>query len=129
MSNAKPSKKGGKADAPDPPALDASANAANPELARTFANAWTVDLSRASGETTMKRAQALGAVLKPENVGSVVDALVAYVPLLNEADAIMTRESKTPKERDQRKPWQSRLCGVGIVSNALRLASRTRASR
>ena len=120
MSNASTkSKKGGKAEAPDPPALDA---AASPELVRAFANAWTVDLSRASGETTMKRAQALGAALKPENVGAVLDAFVAYVRLLDEADAIMTRESKTPKERDQRKPWQSRLCGVGIVSNALRLA-------
>ena len=124
MSNAKPAtsgktKKGQKGEAPEPPALDASAA---PELARAFSNAWTVDLSRASGETTQKRAQALGATLKPDNVASVIDAFVAYLPLLNDADAVMTRDSKTPKERETRKPWQSRLCGVGIVSNALRLA-------
>jgi len=115
----KGSKKGGKGEAPEPPALDA---AASPELVRAFANAWTVDLSRASGETTHKRAQALGAALKPDNVESVIGAYVAYVPLLNEADAVMTRDSKTPKERETRKPWQSRLAGVGIVAHALRLA-------
>lgn len=124
MSNAKPAtsnklKKAGKADAPEPPVLE---SAASPELVRTFSNAWTVDLSRSSGETMLKRAQAIAAALKPDNVQPVLDALVAYVPLLDDADAIMTRDSRTPKERDQRKAWQSRLAGVGIVSNALRMA-------
>jgi hypothetical protein len=126
MSNAKPatSSKGskkGKGEAPDPPALDASAPA---ELARAFSNAWTVDLTRASSETTPKRAQAIGAALKlaPESMRLVLDALTKYVPLLGEVDAVMTRDSKTPKERETRKPWQSRLAGVGIVSHALRLA-------
>jgi hypothetical protein len=125
MSNAKPatsskgSKKGGKGEAPEPPALDASAS---PELARAFSNAWTVDISRASAETTPKRAQAIAAAVKPETVRAVLDALVAYVPLLDEVDAVMTRDSKTPRERETRKPWQSRLAGVGIVAHALRFA-------
>src|SRR3954471_10304527 len=117
MSNAKPAtsnkvKKGGKAEAPEPPVLESSSSPpASPELVRAFSNAWTVDLSRSSSETTLKRAQAVAGALKPENVQSVLDVLVAYVPLLDDADAIMTRDSKTPKERDQRKPWQSRLAG------------------
>jgi hypothetical protein len=125
MSNVKPavsskgSKKGGKGEAPEPPVLDASASA---ELARAFSNAWTVDLSRSSAETVPRRAQAIGLVLKPENVQLALDALVAYVPLLGEVDAVMNRDSKTPKEREQRKPWQSRVVGVGIVAHALRLA-------
>lgn len=124
MSNAKPaasskgSKKGAKGEAPEPPALDGSAS---PELARAFSNAWTVDISRASSETTPRRAQALGAALKPESLRSVLDALAAYVPRLDEVDGVMTRESKTPKERETRKPWQSRLAGVGIVAHGVRL--------
>lgn len=125
MSNAKQTtsskgKKGGKGEAPEPPALDA---AAPPELAHAFSNAWTVDLSRASSETTQKRAQALAGALKPDTLPLVLQSFVAYVPLLDDADAVMTRESKTPRERETRKPWQSRLCGVGIVSNAVRLAA------
>ena len=56
MSNAKPatsskgSKKGGKGEAPEPPALDAVR--VRPTLARAFSNAWTVDLTRASADTT-----------------------------------------------------------------------------
>lgn len=125
MSNAKPatsskgSKKGGKGEAPEPPVLDASAT---PELARAFSNAWTVDISRASAETTPKRAQAVAAAVKPESLRSVLDALVAYVPLLDEVDAVMTRDSKTPRERETRKPWQSRLAGVGIVAHGVRFA-------
>lgn len=125
MSNAKTatsskgSKKGAKGEAPEPPALDASAS---PELARAFSNAWTVDISRASSETTPRRAQAIGAALKPESLRSVLDALAAYLPLLNEVDGVMTRDSKTPKERETRKPWQSRLAGVGIVAHGVRLA-------
>ena len=125
MSNVKPatsskgSKKGGKGEAPEPPVLDASASA---DLARAFSNAWTVDLSRSSAETVPRRAQAIGLVLKPENVQLTLDALVAYVPLLGEVDTVMNRDSKTPKEREQRKPWQSRVVGVGIVAHALRLA-------
>jgi hypothetical protein len=125
MSNAKPatsskgSKKGGKGEAPEPPALDDSAT---PELARAFSNAWTVDISRASSETTPRRAQAIGAALKPESLLSVLDALAAYLPLLNDVDGVMTRDSKTPKERETRKPWQSRLAGVGIVAHGVRLA-------
>jgi hypothetical protein len=124
MSNAKPatsskgSKKGAKGEAPEPPALDGSAT---PELARAFSNAWTVDISRASSETTPRRAQAIGAALKPESLGSVLEALAAYVPLLNDVDGVMTRDSKTPKERETRKPWQSRLAGVGIVAHGVRL--------
>jgi hypothetical protein len=122
MSNAKPAtskgSKKGKGEAPDPPALDASAN---PELARTFSNAWTVDLTRSSADATQKRALALGAAMKPDGVSVVLQALVAYVPSLNDVDAVMTRDSKTPKERETRKPWQSRLAGVGIVAHALRL--------
>jgi hypothetical protein len=126
MSNAKPatSSKGskkGKGEAPDPPVLDASAPA---ELARAFSNAWTVDVTRASSETMPKRTQAIGAALKlaPESMRLVLDALVGYVPLLGEVDAVMTRDSKTPKERETRKPWQSRLAGVGVVAHALRFA-------
>jgi len=127
MSNAKQatsgkSKKGAKGEAPEPPVLDASAAAANPEVARAFTSAWTVDLTRASAETTQKRAQAIGAALKPDQLRSVLEALVAYVPTLDDVDTVMTRDSKTPKERETRKPWQSRLAGVGIVSNGLRLA-------
>jgi hypothetical protein len=124
MSNVKPatsskgSKKGGKGEAPEPPVLDASASA---DLARAFSNAWTVDLSRSSAETVPRRAQAIGLVLKPESVQAMLDALVSYVPLLGEVDAVMNRDSKTPKEREQRKPWQSRVVGVGIVAHALRL--------
>ncbi len=127
MLNAKPatsskgSKKGAKGEAPEPPALDADA-VQTPELARAFSNAWTVDISRASSETTPKRAQALGAALKPESLTSVLQALGAYLPLLNDVDAVMTRDSKTPKERETRKPWQSRLAGVGIVAHGVRLA-------
>jgi hypothetical protein len=123
MSNAKPamsgkgSKKGTKGEAPEPPVLDASAT---PELARAFSNAWTVDITRASPETMPKRAQAVGAALKPESVSSVLDALAAYVPVLDDVDAVMTRDSKTPRERDARKTWQSRLAGVGILSHAVR---------
>ena len=126
MSNAKQttskgSKKSGGTKAPEPPVLDPTADA---EVQRAFSNSWTVDLTRAGSETTMKRAQALAAsfALKPESAQVVLDALVAYVPDLDEGDAIMTRESKTPKEREVRKPWQSRIVGVGIVSNALRIA-------
>jgi hypothetical protein len=126
MSNVKPatsskgSKKGGKGEAPEPPVLDASAPA---ELVRAFSNAWTVDLSRSSSDTVPRRAQAIGAALKaaPASMRSVLDALVAYVPLLNEVDGFMTRDSKTPREREVRKPWQSRLAGVGIVAHAVRL--------
>lgn len=124
MSNAKPatsskgSKKGAKGGAPEPPTLDESAT---PELARAFSNAWTVDISRASSETTPRRAQAIGAALKPEMLSSVVEALAAYVPLLADVDGVMTRDSKTPKERETRKPWQSRLVGVGIVAHGVRL--------
>lgn len=126
MSNAKQatsgkSKKGAKGEAPEPPVLE-GAGAANPELARAFTNAWTVDLSRASGETTQKRAQAIGAALKPDTLRSVLDALAAYVPLLADVDSVMTRDSKTPRERETRKPWQSRVAGVGIVANGVRLA-------
>ncbi|GAC1522753.1 MAG: hypothetical protein NVS3B10_22940 [Polyangiales bacterium] len=127
MSNAKPatsskgSKKGGKGEAPEPPLLDASAPA---DVARAFSNAWTVDVTRSSPDTAPRRAQAIGAALKvaPESMRAVLDALVAYVPKLGEVDAVMTRDSKTPKERETRKPWQSRLAGVGIVAHALRLA-------
>jgi hypothetical protein len=124
MSNAKhamqsKSKKPGKGEAPDPPLLDASAS---PDLARAFSNAWTVDLSRSSSETTLKRAQQIAAALKPEGVANMLAVLVAYVPLLDDVDAVMTRESKTPREREIRKPWQSRLVGAGIVAHALRLA-------
>lgn len=128
MSNAKPAtstkgSKRGKGEAPEPPALDASTAAAAPDLARAFSNAWTVDLSRSSSETTSKRASAIGAALKlaPDGLRPVLDALIAYVPLLNEVDGVMTRDSKTPKERETRKPWQSRLVGVGIVAHAVRL--------
>jgi hypothetical protein len=69
-----------------------------------------------------KRASALAAALKPDSAQVVLDALAAYVPELDEADAIMTRESKTPKLREARKPWQSRIAGVGIVAGALRIA-------
>lgn len=115
------SKKGHKGEAPDPPELDASAP---PELARAFTSAWTVDISRASSETTPKRAQAIGAALKlaPESLRAVLDAFVAYVPRLNEVDGVMTRDSKTPKEREMRKPWQSRLAGVGIVAHGVRMS-------
>jgi hypothetical protein len=125
MSNAKQatskgSKKGGGTKAPEPPALDPTASA---EVQRSFSNSWTVDLTRAGSDTTLKRAQSLAAAIKatPESARTVLDALVAYVPDLDEADAIMTRESKTPKEREVRKPWQSRIVGVGIVANALRI--------
>ena len=125
MSNAKQatskgSKKGGGAKAPEPPTLDPTVEA---EVQRSFSNAWTVDLTRAGSETTQKRAQALAAALKVTPAGApvVLEALLAYVPDLDEADAIMTRESKTPKEREVRKPWQSRIVGVGIVANALRI--------
>jgi len=125
MSNAKQavskgSKKGGGAKAPEPPALDPSVPA---EVQRSFSNSWTVDLTRAGSETVQKRSQALAAALKaePASAQAVLDAFVAYVPDLDDADAIMTRESKTPKEREVRKPWQSRIVGVGIVANALRM--------
>ncbi len=127
MSNAKQatsgkSKKGTKGEAPEPPALDPSFLTSNPELARSFTNAWTVDLSRASAETTQKRAIAIGAAIKPDTLRAVLDAFVAYVPTLNDVDTVMTRDSKTPRERETRKPWQSRLAGVGIVAHAVRLA-------
>ncbi len=125
MSNAKQatskgSKKGGGAKAPEPPMLAPTVEA---EVQRSFSNAWTVDLTRAGAETTQKRAQALAAAMKlaPDSARLVLDALVAYVPDLDDADAIMTRESKTPKEREVRKPWQSRIVGAGIVTNALRM--------
>ncbi|CAN5914708.1 hypothetical protein BH11MYX4_BH11MYX4_68520 [soil metagenome] len=116
----KGSKKGGGAKAPEPPALDPSVPA---EVQRSFSNSWTVDLTRAGSETVQKRSQALAAALKaePASAKAVLDAFVAYVPDLDDADAIMTRESKTPKEREVRKPWQSRIVGVGIVANALRI--------
>lgn len=130
MSNAKPatSSKGskkGKGEAPDPPALEAFAPSAPPDVARAFGNAWTVDLSRSSSDTIPRRAQAIAAALKvaPESTRAVLDALVAYVPLLGEVDAVMNRDSKTPRERETRKPWQSRLAGVGVVAHALRLLS------
>ena len=146
MSNAKQatskgSKKGGGLKAPGPPVLDPAAAA---EVQRAWSNSWTVDLTRAGSDTTQKRAQSLAAALKPAPAPApeaapeaadgvspeasanaarlVLDALVAYVPDLDEGDAIMTRESKTPKEREVRKPWQSRIVGVGIVANALRIA-------
>ena len=125
MSNAKQatskgSKKGGGTKAPEPPALDPSANV---EVVRSFSNCWTVDLTRAGSDTTQKRSQSLAAALKvtPADAKAVLDALVVYVPDLDEGDAIMTRESKTPKEREVRKPWQSRIVGVGMVANALRI--------
>jgi hypothetical protein len=95
----KGSKKGGGAKAPEPPALDPSVPA---EVQRSFSNSWTVDLTRAGSETVQKRSQALAAALKaePASAKTVLDAFVAYVPDLDDADAIMTRESKTPKERD-----------------------------
>jgi hypothetical protein len=116
--SSKGSKKGAKGEAPEPPALDA---AASPELARAFASAWTVDITRASSETTPRRAQALGAALKPESLHLVLDAFAAYVPLLDDVDGVMSRDSKTPKERETRKSWQSRLAGVGIVAHGVRL--------
>ena len=133
MSNAKQatskgSKKGGGLKAPEPPVLDTTAHV---EVQRAWSNSWTVDLTRAGSDTTQKRAQSLAAAISqvrptPESPADaakvVLDALVAYVPDLDEGDAIMTRESKTPKEREVRKPWQSRIVGVGIVSNALRIA-------
>jgi hypothetical protein len=124
MSSAKPatsskgSKKGAKGEAPPPPLLDGSVA---PELARAFSSAWTVDISRASSETTPRRAQALGAALTPESLPAVLEALAAYVPLLDEVDSVMARDSKTPKEREARKPWQSRVAGVGIVAHGVRL--------
>ncbi len=120
QATSKGSKKGGGAKAPDPPAVDEAAGA---EVLRSFANSWTVDLSRAGADTTPKRALSLAAAMKaqPGSAKVVLDALVAYVPRLDDADAIMTRESKTPKEREARKPWQSRIAGVGIVASALRV--------
>jgi hypothetical protein len=116
----KASKKGGGAKAPEPPALDASTP---PDVVRSFANAWTVDLARASSDTMPNRARLLATALKaaPDSAQAVLDALVRFVPELDDADGIMTRDSKTPKEREARKPWQSRIVGVGIVAHALRV--------
>ena len=75
MSNAKQatskgSKKGGGAKAPEPPTLDPSVEA---EVQRAFSNAWTVDLTRAGSETTLKRSQALAAALKVADYGYVLE--------------------------------------------------------
>jgi hypothetical protein len=112
-------KPGGRA--PDAPVIEVLDTPAAVE--RTFANAWTVDVTRAAADSTQKRALALAVALReapPAVAECALAVLGAYAPTLDGADAVLSRDTRTPKERELRKPWQSRVAGVGIVAHGLR---------